>query len=377
MKYFFIIGERSGDLHASNLIRAIRQKDPEAIIEGVGGELSQSAGMKLTYHYKDMSVMGIVQVILHLRMIKQNFRRCENALFDFNPDAVVLVDFPGFNLRMAKYAKERGFKVFYYIAPKVWASRSKRVAKIKAYTDKVFTIFPFENDFFSKHKVDFQYVGNPLLDALERRNNKDESKSDFIERYHLKKKPIIALLAGSRRQEVKKMLPKYLAVSDEFPDYQVVLAGVDNLGHDFYQKIVGKSSLPPIIYNDTYTLLQNSEAALVTSGTATLETALLKIPQAACYDLGGGKFIYTLYDTFMLKVKYVTLVNLILNKFVIKEFLQHHLSVENLKRELHLILEDKVYRENMILNYEIIIKKLGGIGASDKTAEAIYTLITQ
>lgn len=369
MKYFFIIGERSGDLHASNLIKAIKLKDSDAIIEGVGGELSQAAGMTLTYHYEDLAIMGFTRVILNLKSIKRNFKRCQEAILASKADAIILVDFPGFNLRMAKFAKENSFKVFYYIAPKVWASRVKRVEQIKAYTDKVYTIFPFENDFFSKHKVSFEYVGNPLLDSIAARPHKNESRSDFISRHHLQDKPIVALLAGSRKQEVKKLLPTFLQLTKRFPDYQFVLAGVDNIGDAYYRQVADE--LPKIIYNDTYALLEHSEAAMVASGTATLETALLRIPQAVCYDIGGGKFAYKLYEAFMIKVKYASLVNLIMDKMVVKEFLQHFFNAANLEDELHNLLNNSSYREQMLNNYDQVIEKLGGEGASRKTAESI------
>jgi len=320
--------------------------------------------------------MGFVKVLFHLRSIKKNFRRCQTALLKSNPDAVVLVDFPGFNLRMAQFAKSHHYKVFYYIAPKVWASREKRVHKIKAYTDKVFTIFPFENAFFQERGVAIEYVGNPLLDAIADRPYKDESRDDFIQRHHLADKPIVALLAGSRKQEVKKLLPKFLALQSLFPQYQFVLAGVDNLGSAFYRSVVG-TELPPIIYNDTYSVLQQAEAALVASGTATLETALLKIPQIVCYDVGGGQFFYKLYERFLIKVKYVSLVNLIMDRMVVKELLQHHFTLKNLQEELHLLLHDQVYRKRIMTDYESIIKRLGGEGASAKTAHSIIESLHQ
>lgn len=374
MKYFFIIGERSGDLHASNLIKAIKKKDSEAIIEGVGGELSQAAGMSLTYHYEELAIMGFIRVLLNLKTIKRNFKRCQEAILASKADAVVLVDFPGFNLRMAKFAKERNFKVFYYIAPKVWASRVKRVEQIKAYVDKVYTIFPFENDFFLKHNVDFEYVGNPLLDSIAARPFKEETKASFIKRHNLPDKPIIALLAGSRKQEVKKLLPTFLKLQEKFSGYQFILAGVDNLGHDFYKEVV-KGDMPSTIYNETYAILQHSEAAMVASGTATLETALLRIPQAVCYDIGGGKFAYKLYEAFMIKVKYASLVNLIMDKMVVKELLQHFFTLTNLSQELDRLLNDNAYRQEMLSNYDKVIEKLGGEGASEKTAESIINLV--
>lgn len=375
MKYFFIVGERSGDLHASNLIRAIKQQDSKADIVGVGGELSQEAGMQLIFHYKEMAVMGITQVIRHLNTIKQNFKRCQQALLDENVDALILVDFPGFNLKMAQFAKGQGLKVFYYIAPKVWASRSSRVKKIKAYTDQVFTIFPFENTFFKRHKVSYTYVGNPLLDALDHRSNKEEERDNFLQRYHLEDRPIIALLAGSRRQEVKRLLPTYLKLQQYYPAYQFILAGVDNIDDNYYRKIAKDEMLAPIIYNDTYALLQQAEIALVASGTATLETALLKVPQVACYDFGGGWFIYHLYKLFV-KLNYVTLVNLILDKEVIKELLQHHFSLKKLRKEMDRLLLDPESRQTMLRDYDEIIDMLNGVGASQKTARIIYNTIS-
>ena len=376
MKYFFIIGERSGDLHASNLIKAIKSKDNNAIIEGVGGELSQKEGMILTYHYKDLSIMGFLNVLLHLKTINRNFQRCQDALLQSNPDAVILVDFPGFNLRMAKFANENGFKVFYYIAPKVWASRESRIKDIKAYTDKVYTIFPFENKFFEERGVKIEYVGNPLLDSIANNTSKYIDRQVFLTKHNLQDKPIVALLAGSRKQEVKSLLPKFLAIREYFPEHQFVLAGVENLGDEFY-KSVAKENLPDIIYNETYDILRYSEAALVASGTATLETALLKIPQIVCYDIGGGKIIYNIYERFLLKVNYVSLVNLIMDKLVVKEFLQHHFNIRNLKTELHNLLYDEKYRQTILSDYDSIINKLGGVGASDKTALSIIKCLNK
>jgi lipid-A-disaccharide synthase len=375
LNYFFIIGERSGDLHASNLIKAIKQQDADAVVEGVGGELSEASGMSLTYHYEDLAIMGFIKVLFHLGTIKKNFKRCQEAILASKPDAVVLVDFPGFNLRMAKGAKENDFKVFYYIAPKVWASRSKRVHKIKAFTDKVYTIFPFENDFFKAHDVDYEYVGNPLLDSLAARPLQEEGKADFHRRHQLSNKPIIALLAGSRKQEVKKLLPLFLDVREHFPKHQFILAGVDNLGEDFYTHVCPQG-LPLIIYNETYAILQHAEAALVASGTATLETALLRIPQVVCYNIGGGRFVYRLYECLMVKVKFISLVNLIMDKMVVKELLQHHFNADNLVSELKLILNVKGYRQQMLSNYDIISDKLGGEGASFKTAQSIIKQLT-
>ena len=376
MKYFFIIGERSGDLHASNLIKAIKSKDNNAIIEGVGGELSQKEGMILTYHYKDLSIMGFLNVLLHLKTINRNFQRCQDALLQSNPDAVILVDFPGFNLRMAKFANENGFKVFYYIAPKVWASRESRIKDIKAYTDKVYTIFPFENKFFEERGVKIEYVGNPLLDSIANNTSKYIDRQVFLTKHNLQDKPIVALLAGSRKQEVKSLLPKFLAIREYFPEHQFVLAGVENLGDEFY-KSVAKENLPDIIYNETYDILRYSEAALVASGTATLETALLKIPQIVCYDIGGGKIIYNIYERFLLKVNYVSLVNLIMDKLVVKEFLQHHFNIRNHKTELHNLLYDEKYRQTILSDYDSIINKLGGVGASDKTALSIIKCLNK
>lgn len=375
MKYFFIVGERSGDLHASNLIRAIKQGDQEAEVVGVGGELSQAAGMHLIFHYKDMAVMGITQVILKINTIKQNFKRCQQAILDQNIDALVLVDFPGFNLKMAEFAKGQGLKVFYYIAPKVWASRSSRVKKIKAYTDQVFTIFPFENDFFDKHGVNYTYVGNPLLDSLDHRDHKNEARKDFLQRYSLDDRPIIALLAGSRKQEVKKLLPTYLKMQEYYPSYQFILAGVDNINDDYYRIVAKEAPIPTIIYNDTYALLQQAELALVASGTATLETALLRVPQIACYDFGGGWLMYQVYNA-LVKLKYVTLVNLIFNKEVIKELLQHHFSSKRLRQEMDILLKDAKTRQKMLDDYDDIIEALGGVGASQKTANIIYDYIS-
>jgi len=370
MKYYIITGEASGDLHASNLMKELKNEDAQAQFRFWGGDLMQAQGGEMVKHYRETAFMGFVTVLKNLKTIRANFRLCETDLLNFTPDVLILVDYPGFNLRMAAFAKKHGIRVHYYISPKIWAWKESRVKKIKAHVDRMFTIFPFETEFYKKHNYEVSFGGNPLLDAIENRANKDETFDHFIERNQLSNKPIIALLAGSRKQEIERILPVMLQVVDRFPDYQFVIAAAPSITKEFYAS-VSKGNELSFVYNQTYDLLQQSKAALVASGTATLETALLRIPQVVCYKMSGGSIAYRL-GKMLLNIKYISLVNLVVDRFIVKELIQQYCNVENISKELDLILNDEAYRFNMLKNYEDLNAHLGGAGASARFAKMIY-----
>lgn len=370
MKYYIITGEASGDLHASNLMKELKVQDSEARFRFWGGDLMQAQGGEMVKHYCETAFMGFLTVLKNIRKIKANFTLCEKDLLEFKPDVLILVDYPGFNLRMAKFAKKHGIRVHYYISPKIWAWKESRVKKIKAYVDRMFTIFPFETEFYKKHNYEVSFGGNPLLDAIENRPNKGELFADFRKRNNLPDKPIIALLAGSRKQEIERVLPVMLACVDAFPTHQFVVAAAPSISKEFYASVV-KNQNVQFVYAQTYDLLQQSEAALVTSGTATLETALLRIPQVVCYLTGGGKLLFEIGKR-LLKVKYISLVNLVMDQVIVKELIQHTCTKEMLTKELNLILFKEDYRKKMLRNYQLLTEKLGGAGASARFAEMIY-----
>ncbi|MBN2595603.1 lipid-A-disaccharide synthase [Labilibaculum sp.] len=370
MKYYIITGEASGDLHASNLMKELKIQDPKAEFRFWGGDLMLAQGGELVKHYRETAFMGFLTVVRNLGKIKANFSLCEKDLLEFQPDVLILVDYPGFNLRMAKFAKKHGIRVHYYISPKIWAWKESRVKKIKAYVDRMFTIFPFETEFYQKHNFEVSFGGNPLLDALENRPNKGEGFPDFIKRNKLSEKPIIALLAGSRKQEIERLLPVMLKCVDSFPDHQFVVAAAPSIDAEFYASVTGDQNVQ-FVYGQTYDLLQQAQAAVVTSGTATLETALLRIPQVVCYLTGGGKLLFAIGKRF-LKVKYISLVNLIMDRLIVKELIQHTCNKEMITQELNKILFDKEYRIQMLYNYQLLNEKLGGAGASARFAKMIY-----
>lgn len=370
MKYYIIAGEASGDLHASNLMKELKVQDPDASFRFWGGDLMQAQGGELVKHYRETAFMGFLTVVKNLGKIRANFNLCEKDLLDFDPDVLILVDYPGFNLRMAKFARKHHIRVHYYISPKVWAWKESRVKKIKAYVDRMFTIFPFETEFYQKHDYEVSFGGNPLLDAIESRPNKGEKFTEFAKRNSLSDKPIIALLAGSRKQEIERVLPVMLECVGSFPDYQFVIAAAPAITKEFYASVVGETDVQ-FVYGQTYDLLQQSQAAVVTSGTATLETALLRIPQVVCYLTGGGKILFEIGKR-ILKVKYISLVNLIMDKLIVKELIQHTCTKEMITEELNQILFEKEYRSQMFHNYQLLNEKLGGPGASARFARMIY-----
>ena len=366
MKYYIIAGEASGDLHASNLVAEIKKKDKKAEFRGFGGDLMKAQGVDLVKHYRLMAYMGFVEVAVNLRKVLGNIAQCKQDLVDYQPDVVILVDYPGFNLRIAKFAHEKGFKVVYYISPQIWAWKRRRVNKIKASVDKMLVILPFEEEFYKQYGVDVTYVGNPLLDELAKFGT--PNRSIFLRRNSLgEKREIIALLPGSRKQEVKRMLPVMLKMVPRFPDYQFVVAGVSSLDKVLYKQIMGNTDAF-LIKNQTYELLQNTSAAVVTSGTATLETALFTVPEVVCYKATG--FSYRLAK-WTIKVKYISLVNLVMDKEVVKELIQNDLTEKNIVAELEKLLHNGKRQRQILENYEELKERLGNAGASERAAAVI------
>lgn len=367
MKYYLIAGEASGDLHASNLMGGIKQADPQADFRFFGGDLMQAQGGTLVKHYRDMAFMGFLEVVQNLRTISKITDLCKSDIIEYNPDVLILVDYSGFNLRIAKFAKKAGIKVFYYIAPKVWAWNTKRVKKIRRDVDKLFIIFPFEMDFFTKHGVNVVYEGNPTLDAIQHKMGEIPTFESFIAKNKLAQKPIIALVAGSRKQEVKYNLPVMLSEINRFPDYQFVIAGAPSLSADFYQKYTAGRNVQ-IVFNQTYSLLKCSTLAFVTSGTATLETALLDIPQVVCYK---GNLISMLIAGAVKKVKYISLVNLNMNKEAVKELIQFNLTSNKLYNEASKLLPGGSKRQQMLADYATLHQMMGTPGASVRVGTRI------
>ncbi|WP_372775166.1 lipid-A-disaccharide synthase [Mangrovibacterium sp.] len=368
MKYFFIAGEASGDLHASNLIRELVKADPSAEIQGFGGELMEQAGMKLMKHYREMAFMGFVPVLLNLQTIRRNFKQCEKNLSDFNPDVLILVDYPGFNLRMAKFAKSLGLKVYYYISPKVWAWKSSRVKQIKESVDEMFTIFPFETDFYADRGYRVNYVGNPVLDAvLEKRT--DKSFDTFCAENNLIDKPILALVPGSRLQEIKSLLPRMLKAVNSITSHQVIVTAAPNIPDHVYIGLVNGHQVS-VLRDKTYDVLQMADAAVLASGTVTLETAILRCPQVVCYRMAGGALFFAI-GKFVLNLKWVSLVNIILQRSAVKELLQHNCTPANIYKELRRIIEEKAYRGQISASYDELQKVLGSKGASARAAQMI------
>ena len=358
MKYYIIAGERSGDLHGSNLIKGIRKHDPDAQIRAWGGDMMQVAGAEIVKHYRELAFMGFFEVVKNLPTILGFLSFCKKDIKNFQPDVVILIDYSGFNMRVAKFAKLNGFKNFYYISPKVWAWNQSRALNIKRFVDKMFVIFPFEKDFFKKYDYEVEYVGNPLFDAIADFTPNPNFRKDA----RLGQKPIIALLPGSRKQEVDSILALMLSQVYEFPDYQFVIGTVSNLPKELYAR--WQSIFPvKLVVDDAYNLLSVADAALVTSGTATLETALFNVPQVVCYR--GGWAAYQVYKR-VIRVPFVSLVNLIAGREVVKELLQYDLTKENLTDELTKITINQSTRQNQLDGYAEIRNILGEKGASER-----------
>lgn len=374
MKYYLIVGEASGDLHASNLMRALQYEDPQAEFRFFGGDLMKAVGGTCVKHYRELAYMGFIPVLLHLRTIFRNMDFCKKDVEVWQPDVLILVDYPGFNLKIAEYIKRHTqIPVYYYISPKIWAWKEYRIKNIKRDVDELFSILPFEVDFFKKHQYPIYYVGNPCVDAVDDfRRKGQETFSEFITANGLEDKPIIALLAGSRRQEIKDNLTRMIEAARSFPQYQFVVAGAPGIEPDFYKRYIDSST--KIVFGQTYRLLQQAEAALVTSGTATLETALFRVPQVVCYYISAGKLVSFL-RRHILKVKYISLVNLIADREVVTELVADGMTVSNIKKELAKIISGGNGRSRMLSEYDRLIGILGEPGASERAAAQITVLL--
>ncbi|MBS9774673.1 MAG: lipid-A-disaccharide synthase [Tenacibaculum sp.] len=364
MKYYIIAGEASGDLHGSNLMKALLKEDKNADIRFWGGDLMQSVGGTLVSHYKERAFMGFIEVLMNLRKIFKFISFCKQDISKFNPDVIIFIDNSGFNLRIAKWAKKEGFKTNYYISPQVWASRAGRVKSIKRDIDKMFVILPFEKDFYKKYNYNVHFVGHPLIDAISDIPKTNEQQ--FREENNLGTKKIISLLPGSRKQEISTMLPIMLSLVENFKDYQFVIAGAPSQNEEFYSQFTNGKDVK-LITNKTYDLLNVSYIALVTSGTATLETALFKVPQIVCYKANWLSFQIAKR---IITLKFISLVNLIMDKEIVTELIQNDLNKENLNKEIIKTLEPN-NRKQMLLKYNELEAKLGGKGASEKTAKLI------
>jgi len=370
MKYYIISGEASGDLHASNLMKSLKRIDKEADFRFFGGDLMQSEGGVLVKHYRDLAYMGFMPVILHLNTIFKNLRLCKNDILSYKPDMVILVDYPGFNLKIAKFVKENTkIPVVYYISPKIWAWKTGRIKDIKKYVDRMLCILPFEVQFYAKHSYPVVYAGNPTVDVIASRKDADETFEEFTRRNNLSQKPIITLLPGSRKQEIKDNLLPMLKAAFPFRDFQLVIGGAPGINPDYYQPFL-KNYQASVIFNQTYSLLQQSKAALVTSGTATLETALLRVPQVVCYKT-RPKYILAFVWKHFFKVKYISLVNLILDRPLVKELFNKNFSVENIRLELNSLLNHKSHIDSIQSGYSEVIEKLGKAGAAERAAQGV------
>jgi lipid-A-disaccharide synthase len=365
MKYYIIAGEASGDLHGANLMKALYKEDPSADIRFWGGDLMQAVGGTLVKHYRDLAFMGFIEVIFHLKTILNNIKVCKKDIAAFKPDVIIFIDYPGFNLRIAKWAKELGFKTHYYISPQIWAWKESRITDIKRDVDKMYVILPFEKDFYEvKHHFPVEFVGHPLIDAIH--NQPIIDNAAFRKENQLNEKPIVAILPGSRKQEITKMLSMMLSVVDDFPDYQFVIAGAPSQEYSFYEDFITNENIK-FISNKTYDLLLMASAALVTSGTATLETALFKVPEVVCYK--GSWASYQIAKR-IITLKYISLVNLIMDEEVVTELIQDDCTKKRISEELKKIIEPD-YRKTLLGKYDVLEEKLGGIGASQKTAKLI------
>ena len=377
MKYYLIAGEASGDLHASNLMRALKTEDAEADFRFFGGDLMTEVGGARVKHYRELAYMGLFPVLRHLPEILAGMRLCKQDILTWKPDVVILIDYPGFNLDIAKFLRAKtDIPVFYYISPKIWAWKEHRIKSIKRDVDELFSILPFEVEFFEqKHHYPIHYVGNPCVDAVARfKENYSETKEEFIARHGLQAdKPIIALLAGSRKQEIKDNLPQMLEAASVFTDHQIVLAGAPGITPEFYTKYIGRHSVK-ILFGETYPILSHARAALVTSGTATLETALFRVPQVVCYYVAMGKFVSFL-RRHLLKVRYISLVNLVAGRAVVRELVAHLMTVDNVRAELADLLRDTSERAAMLRGYDRCLDILGPSGASEKAAKEMCKIL--
>lgn len=370
MKYYIIAGETSGDLHAANLIKALKIEDPHAEFRIVGGDRMQNeSGQKALIHTSEMAFMGFVEVIKNLSTISKNLKVVKNDLLTYKPDTVILVDFPGFNLKIASFAKKHHIKTCYYISPKIWAWNQKRVFKIKKVVDHMFCILPFEVDFYKKFGMEVDYVGNPLLDAISAYTFNPNFRRDN----GLSEEPIIALLPGSRKMEIEQILPDMIELSFSFPKHQLIIAGAPNFDKSYYKNFIGDLDIP-VVFDQTYDLLKNAEAAVVTSGTATLETGILKVPQVVVYKANP---ITVWLARKLVKVKFISLVNLINNYLSVIELIQQDCNPGQIRDEIGKIIREKEHRDSILENYEVLAEKLGTPGASEKTAKLILSYLKE
>ncbi len=365
MKYYLIAGEASGDLHGANLMKAILKNDPQAKFRFWGGDKMQAVSGTLVKHYRDLAFMGFAEVLMNLRTIRKNFSFCKKELLDFSPDVVVLIDYPGFNLRMAKFAHNKGIKVAFYVSPTIWAWKQSRVYKVKKYVDRMMVILPFEEEFYARFDYQAYFVGHPLLDELA--EEKPVVREDFLKLNDLPDKPIVAVLPGSRTQEIKKILPKMLVAAPQFSKYQFVIAGVRSVPEAVYLQ-----QKTPVVFEQTHALLRHADAAMVASGTATLEAALLGVPQVVCYQTSPVSYFIA---RLLVHIKFISLVNLILDKEVVRELIQHEFSEKNLMAELYDLLEDNVRRKQIVSEYALLRTKLGTSGASENAAAVIADVL--
>ena len=371
MKYYLIVGEASGDLHASNLIHAIKQEDHEADFRFYGGEKMQAEGGTLVRHYREVAYMGFIPVLMHLKTILNIMRECKKDIVTWNPDVLILVDYPGFNLDIAKYIHSHtDIPIYYYISPKIWAWKEYRIKAIKRDIDEMFSILPFEVDFYKSHNYRINYVGNPCVDAIKKYEDQSCPEKE-CDNYGC-----IAILAGSRKQEIKDNLKKMLVAASTFDKYKLVIAGAPNIEENYYRKFIPDNINVELCYGKTYDILKHSDAALVTSGTATLETALLRIPQVVCYYIPCGWLIRQL-RRLVLKVKYISLVNLTINKNIVTELVADDMNVNRIKQELSYILPGGSCREQMLADYEEMARILGPAGASERTAHLIVKYLKE
>jgi len=369
MKYYLIAGEASGDLHGANLMKALNEQDPKADFRFFGGDLMLAEGGTLVKHYADMAFMGFIEVVVNLPAILKNLSFCKQDITAWQPDVLILIDFPGFNLKIAEYAKKNGIMVCYYISPKVWAWNQKRVLKIKKVVDHMFCILPFEVDFYKQWDMKVDYVGNPLLDAIAA----FKPDAAFYKTNQISKKKIIALLPGSRKQEITYLLPDMIKAAEQFPDHQLIIAGAPSFNSEFYSQFLTGKNIP-VLFNTTYDMLTHADAAIVASGTATLETALFHVPQVVVYK---GNPVSITIARMVVKIKYISLVNLIMDSPVVKELIQQDSSPQNIAAELGMILNGNEYRQSMLDNYAKLDEKMGSPGASAKTAGLIIKYATK
>ncbi len=373
MNYYVIAGEPSGDLHGSNLLKSIKQVDANAHFRCWGGDLMQAQGGEIIKHYKELAFMGFIEVILNLKTILKNIAFCKEDILAHKPDALILIDYPGFNLRIAKWAKQQGIRVFYYISPTIWAWKENRIKTVKDCVERMYVILPFEKKFYADRGVEVDYFGHPLVDVLKLEQEKIVSRQDFLKKYNLSEKPIIALLPGSRAQEVKHILPVMMQVIKHFPDYQFVVSAIPSLPKSAYEEPT-KGFPVTIITNDTYSIMHHSYVGLVKSGTSSLEAALFKLPHIVCY-LGNGASFYIAKKLVGSRLQYVSLVNIIPNKEVLKELLQQDFTVPKIVEELQLLLTDKK-RYEILNDYNLLISMLQDENISLKIANSIYNRLT-